>query len=309
MLAMQQVLLLILYVGVGIFVQKRGLVGQDFDRQLNALYSDIILPCMIFQSLQLDFDPNDLKNCALLLLLAVGYFLLSALAGQIACRLIGGDMGRITRFGLIFTNFTLMGFPLVEELFGEHTLFYFVVFLIPLRMVFYSGAKVLLSPPDLVHPHTTFAQKLRHYFSPPMVAVFVGLAFYLLQWRLPGVLGMVVSGLGATSSVLGMITCGLVLGKQPLGKLLRPRYLVVSVLRLLVMPGLFFLLLLPLPVSLEIREVVVICASLPVASLTASFTLRYNKNPEAQFDAAGAVLVSHLLCVLSIPLWTTLLAM
>ena len=59
MLAMQQVLLLILYVGVGIFVQKRGLVGQDFDRQLNALYSDIILPCMIFQSLQLEFDPND----------------------------------------------------------------------------------------------------------------------------------------------------------------------------------------------------------------------------------------------------------
>ena len=309
MLAMEQVLLLVLYVGVGIFVQKRRLVGEDFDRQLNALYSDVILPCMIFNSLQLDFDPADLKNCAVLLALSVGYLALSALCGQATFRLIGGDLGRVTRFGLIFTNFTLMGFPLMEELFGEHTLFYFVVFLIPLRMVFYSGAKVLLSPPELTHPRTTWAQKLRHYFSPPMVAVFLGLAFYLLQWRLPGVLGKTVEGLGDASSVLGMITCGLVLGKHPLRKLLRPRYLLVSGLRLLALPALFFLLLRFLPVSQEIREVVVVCAALPVASLTASFTLRYNRDPEAQFDAAGAVLVSHLLCVFTIPVWTYLLAL
>ena len=307
MLAMRQVLQLVLYVGIGIFMQKRKMVGLDFDRQLNTLYSDIVLPCMIFNSLQMDFDPADLKNCALLLLLSVGYLLLSALLGQLCYRRIGGDMGRIVRFGTIFTNFTLMGFPLIESLYGSHTLFYFVVFLIPLRMIFYSGAKVLLSPPELTHPHTTWGQKVKNYFSPPMVAVFVGLAFYLLQWRLPWVLGDVVSGLGSTSSVLGMLTCGLVLGKQPLKQLLRPRYVLVSALRLLLLPGFFFLLLSPIPLDDELRKVVVMCAALPIASLTASFTLRYNKNPDAQFDAAGSVLVSHLLCILTIPIWTTLL--
>ncbi len=307
MLAMQQVLLLILYVAIGIFLQKRKLVKPDFDGQLNKFYSDIILPCMIFNSLQLAFDPSDLKNCAILMVLAVCYFLISATIGQICYQCIHGDMGRVTRFGMIFTNFTLMGFPLVEELFGAHTLFYFTVFLLPLRMVFYSGAKALLSPPDLEHPKTTWKEKLKHYFSPPVVAVFIGLIFYGFQWKLPTVLNNVVTGLGGTASVLGMITCGMMLGKQPLTKLLRPRYLLVSFLRLLVVPGIYFLLLTPLPFDPEIRQVIVMCACLPVASLTASFTLRYNKNPEAQFDAAGAVLVSHIFCVLTIPIWSALL--
>ena len=308
MLAMQQVLLLVLYVAIGIFVQKRKMVKPDFDGQLNKFYSDIILPCMIFNSLQLAFDPSDLKNCAILLVLAVCYFLISATIGQICYQFIHGDMGRITRFGMIFTNFTLMGFPLVEELFGAHTLFYFTVFLLPLRMVFYSGAKAMLTPPDLEHPKATIKEKLKHYFSPPVVAVFIGLIFYFFQWKLPTVIGNVVSGLGGTASVLGMVTCGMMLGKQPLTKLLRPRYLLVSVLRLLLVPCIYFLLLTPLPFDPEIRQVIVMCASPPVASLTASFTLRYNKSPDAQFDAAGAVLVSHIFCVLTIPIWANLLA-
>ena len=73
------------------------------------------------------------------------------------------------------------------------------------------------------------------------------------------------------------------------------------------LPGFFFLLLSPIPLDDELRKVVVMCAALPIGSLTASFTLRYNKNPDAQFDAAGSVLVSHLLCILTIPIWTTLL--
>jgi len=308
MLAMQQVLILVLYVAIGIFIQKRKIVKPDFDGQLNRFYSDIILPCMIFNSLQLAFDPSDLKNCAILMALAVCYFCISATVGQVCFKLIHGDMGRITRFGMIFTNFTLMGFPLVEELFGAHTLFYFTVFLLPLRMVFYSGSKALLSPPDLEHPKTTLKEKLKHYFSPPVIAVFVGLVFYFFQWHLPPVISNVVSGLGGTASVLGMVTCGMMLGKQPLTKLLRPRYLLVSFLRLLVVPCIYFLLLTPLPFDPEIRQVIVMCACLPVASLTASFTLRYNKNPDAQFDAAGAVLVSHILCVLTIPIWANLLA-
>jgi len=303
---MQRVLLLVIYVGIGIMIQKRKMVSRDFDSQLNHLYNDIILPCMIFDSLQMTFDPSDLRNCALLILLAIGYFGFSAILGQIAYRILRDDLGRIVRFGLIFTNFTLMGFPLVKTLFGDHTLFYFVVFLIPIRFVFYSASKPMLSPPSSEFHHTPWKKVVKSYFSPVMVAVFVGLIFYFCQWSLPGVLGEVVSGLGDTASVLGMLTCGMILGKQPLTKLLRPRYLTISFFRLLVFPAIFYLLLLPVPLSAELKAVVVICAALPVATMTASFTLRYNPNPEAQFDAAGAVLISHILSVLTIPIWANL---
>ena len=55
MLALTLVVELVLYVAVGIFLQKRQLVGEDFDRQLSVIYTDIFLPCLIFDSFQLSF--------------------------------------------------------------------------------------------------------------------------------------------------------------------------------------------------------------------------------------------------------------
>lgn len=304
MLALTLVVELILYVLIGLFLQKRHMVGENFDRQLSVIYTDVFLPCLIFDSFQLSFDPSDLRNCAILLVLSVAYFLISALMGQIAFRLLKGDFGRIVRFGLIFTNFTLMGFPIVETLFGSHTLFYFVVFLIPLRFVFYTAPKTMLTEGT----HLSLAQKLKAFLTPPMVAVFVGLLFYLCQWHPPQALADVVAGFHAAATPVGMLTCGLVLGKRPLKRLLRWQYLLVSLLRLLVLPALFYVVLLPLPVTQEIRQIIVLCAALPVASLTASFTLRYNPSLDAQFDSAGTVLISHLLSIATIPLWAMLLA-
>ena len=304
MLALQLTLQLIIYVAIGMFLEKKRLVGESFDQQLSVLFTDIILPCMIFRSLQLEFDPSDLKNCGILLLLALGYLAISLALGHLACRIFGGDWGKILRFSMVFTNFTLMGFPVVETLFGAHALFYFVVFLVPIRVIFYSAPHALLAP-DTGEGHS---QGWKGWFSPPLAAVLLGLVFYLFQWHLPQILSDVVAGLAATASPIGMILCGLVLGKRPLGRLVRLKYAVASVIRLLILPGIFYLLLLPLPVSQEIRQVVTACAMLPSASLTASFTLRHNPNPDAQFDAAGLVLISHLLSIATIPLWSAILA-
>ena len=46
MLALTLVVELILYVAVGFFLQKRHMVGEDFDRQLSVVYTDIFLPCL-----------------------------------------------------------------------------------------------------------------------------------------------------------------------------------------------------------------------------------------------------------------------
>ena len=146
MLALQLTLQLIIYVAIGMFLEKKRLVGESFDQQLSVLFTDIILPCMIFRSLQLEFDPSDLKNCGILLLLSLGYLAISLALGHLAYRIFGGDWGKILRFSMVFTNFTLMGFPVVETLFGAHALFYFVVFLVPIRVIFYSAPHALLAP-------------------------------------------------------------------------------------------------------------------------------------------------------------------
>ena len=50
------------------------------------------------------------------------------------------DMRQTIRFSLMFTNFTFMGLPIVSELYGPEAVFNYVIFTLPVRIVFYGGA-------------------------------------------------------------------------------------------------------------------------------------------------------------------------
>ena len=112
--------------------------------------------------------------------------------------------GRILRFGAMFTNFSFVGFPVVQQLYGDTGLLYFVIFTMPIRMVYYSSAQPLLAPPGVNIGKKSFRESLRGWFSPPVVAVFIGLALYLSGWRFPVPVDKAVASIGATASPLGM---------------------------------------------------------------------------------------------------------
>jgi predicted permease len=190
--------------------------------------------------------------------------------------------GRLLRFGMIFTNFTFVGMPVVEALYGQQGLFYFVVFLVPIRMIYYSSAKPMLSPPGIMHARPTVIERLKGYFSPPVAAVFVGLILYLTGLPLPGVLTNVIGSVGATCSPLGMILSGISLSKYNFKALLRPRYLRLPLVRILVMPAVLFGLTRLLPLDAALSNIVVIYAALPLPSLLAAFTIQYD--PDSQFE-------------------------
>ena len=100
-----------------------------------------------------------------------------------------------------------------------------------------------------------------------------------------------------------MIVCGVSLGKFPVKALLRGRSLLLSVLRCFVMPGIMLGLSLALGLSQELARPLVICAALPIASIMAMLIIQYDPDPEAHFESAGAILISTVLSVASIPLW------
>ncbi|NCB63541.1 MAG: hypothetical protein EOM52_07995, partial [Clostridia bacterium] len=296
MLAFSLSVQLICLIILGIFIQKRGLVDNRFDQSLSNFLLDISLPCVIVKSLNVEFSPGELLNCGVLLALALGVFAVSAALGQLFYRFSGKTAaGRILRFGTMFSNFTFVGFPVVETLNGEQGLFYFVVFLVPIRMIYYSSAKPLLAPPGLELEKKTALAHIRSWMTPPVIAVFVGLFLYLTQLPLPSLVTSIVGSVGSVCSPMGMILCGISLGKYEIRSLLKPRNLLLPLVRNLLCPALFFGAMLLLPVDPLIAKVVVIFAALPVASLLAAFTIQYDPAPESCFLSAGGVLLSTLL--------------
>ena len=305
MLAFQLSVQLLLLIAVGVLVWRLGLLDEKFDQSLAALVLNVCLPCMIVRSFCTDYDPNQLKNCVVLVGLSAALMCLWFGVGQLVFRLHKRSFtGRILRFGAMFTNFSFVGFPVVQQLYGDTGLLYFVIFTMPIRMVYYSSAQPLLAPPGVNIGKKSFRESLRGWFSPPVVAVFIGLALYLSGCRFPAPVDKAVASIGATASPLGMILCGITIGKNDPKALLSPRYLRMPLLRNLLMPLITLPVVYFLPLDPAVAKIILIYAALPVASMLNAFTIEYDAGePEAILESAGSVFYSTLLCAVTIPLW------
>lgn len=299
---------LVLTIGIGFFAIRCHIVSENFEKQLTSLIMKIILPCMIIKSMSGIFSLEELKNCGLLILISIIFWLLSFALGELAFHALGRNASaRIMRFGMIYTNFTFIGIPVVEALYGDLGVFYLVVFLVPYRMIYYSSAEPLLSPPGLSLERKSLLTRLKGWFSPPVVAVFIGLFLYLTQLQLPAPVSNVINSLGSCASPLGTLLCGMSLSKYSIRKLLRPRYMIYPAIRNILLPAISLALVLLCGLKKELAQIVVMFAALPIATMTAAYVIQYDPDENSHFEAAAAVLLSTVLSALTIPLWAALL--
>lgn len=303
MTVLQLAMKLVIFIAVGYAARKLKVIPDGFDRMLSRFVMAIPLPCMIINSFRVEFSLSDLLNCPLILGLAVlSMALVFLLAQLVYIRMGRTGTAKAVRFALMFTNFTFFGLPVVSELYGSRGVFYYVIFTLPIRILFYGAAPLLLGERG---QRAGLKATLRQFFCEPVVAVFIGFFFYVTQLPLPEVLSSVLTSLGNMASPLGLMLCGTIIADaQWKGILKYPCVLWVSALRLAVIPALVVGLFLLVGVEHEIIRATVYCYAMPVASFLPTFMLRYNPE-EVEGRTAGGymVIVSTLLCVATVPLW------
>ena len=321
---------------VGIFIQKKHIASETFAGELTKFMMNIALPCLIFQSMtSVDASWEQLVNCGVVFLCSLLVCAINFALGQLFYRLLHkSSYGRIVRYGIIFTHFSFMGIPLVEMLYGAEGLLYYSIFLIPIRALYYGLTELLLTPPESRKDRETFGGLLiKTLTNPCLVAVIVGLVFYIIfglvisdfTWDsvLPagpaaaaaGVctcISWVISKLTALCTPLGLLICGMTLGKMNFRELLDIRFLRLPILRCVVLPTIFLgvlkLIELLFHPDILILSVVLVYSSLPIASLIPAYTIRYDPDPRTQAEAAGALLYSTLLSMITVPIWCRILS-
>ena len=298
---------LILFIAVGYVARKLKVMGDGFDRQLSKFLMAIPLPCMIINSFHIEYSAAYLLNTPILIGLSVGSMALLYLLTSLATlRMKDRDLRRTVRFSLLFSNFTFLGLPVVSELYGPEAVFSYVIFTLPIRVMFYGGAAVMLGKGG---ERINAKETIRKFLCEPVIAVFIGFVLYVTQLRLPEVLQSAIGTLGAMASPLGLLLCGTIIADADWrGIRKQPGAIVVAVLRLTVIPAFAAALFLLLGVDHELIRSSVYFFAMPVASFTPTFLLRYNPDAvEARVSAGYMVVASTVLCVLTIPGWTLLL--
>lgn len=306
MTVLELALKLMLFIVVGYVARKIKVMPDGFDKMLTKFVMAIPLPCMIINSFNIEFDLELLLDTPIILVLSVGSMAAVYIVVHIlSLRMKNKDMQKTVRFAMMFTNFTFMGLPIVAELYGAQGAFNYVIFTLPIRIIFYGGAPLILGKGEKLNVRET----MRQFLCEPVVAVFIGFFLYVTQLQLPAVITSVMEGLGNMASPLGLILCGAIIADANWSGITKyPSVFIVAVLRLFIVPAAVLGAFLLIGIDKQMIQSTIFYYAMPVASFLPTFLLRYNSEAvEARIAGGYMVVISTVACVATIPIWTIIL--
>ena len=214
-------------------------------------------------------------------------------------------------YALAFANSGYMGDPLVETIFNTEALAYYKVFCLPISLAIYTWGISGMIPAG-----KKSGGLLRKVINPPTVSLLLGIAFGLsgLGAQMPAFAVNALNNLRGCMGPVAMLLAGFTIGGYSITRMLKNRRIyAASLLRLTVIPAAIIsvlfcfrllLNLLGLAVGPEPFFLAFFALATPLGLNTVVFPEAYGGDAET---GAGMALVSHTLCILTIPLLYTLM--
>ena len=187
-----------------------------------------------------------------------------------------------------------MGNAVVLGIFGENTLFDYMIFTLPLCLYVYSYGTASLIPKN----NTKFSFKV--FLNPICLSMFFGAVAGLTGVPIPKFLVTAISSAGSCMSPLAMILTGFIIGNFSLKKLAAvKRVYIASVLRLIILPLLFVVALKLLNTDKTIILLTLCATAMPLGLNTVVFPAAYDGDTT---PGASMALISHIMSVITIPI-------
>ena len=292
LVVLMQVISLFILMGAGFILGKAKLLTEAGTKQVSAILTNAVTPCLVVTSLQIDGDAQALKEIGIMvLIMAVSHIVLIAVS-LLLFRREPEESRIVMRFGVIFSNCGYMGLPLVTAVLGSGAALIGALMIIVFNFFVFSygiilmGGKKAFSPKALVNP--------------VIVSMFIGVALMLLRIKLPSPIASAAGAIAGLNSPLAMITIGAQLARADLSGIFNQlRLYKVTLIRNVIFPVIIAFLLLPLQINRTTYIAIVILLGTPVAGVTSIFSERYDRDCQL---AAQMVSLTTILSIITLPL-------
>ena len=303
-------------VAFGVVLKKKGILKEESRGIITDLVLYGFLPCNIINSFRMEFSIDILKRFALILCISLLTQAVSYLLSRVLYNHKPQAVKRVLQYCTIVSNSGFLGLPIAEAIFGAEGMMYASVFIIPMRIMMWSvGISCFTESPDLKSVMKKIA------LHPCIIAVYIGLALMIFQEPLAalykaaasvsGPVGSVVQTLAyaldkAVRSASGcttattMLLIGTMLADVSIKDMLNPDALLISLIRLGVLPGIVMFGCSLFSVNPLIAGVCVLITGMPAGSTSAILAAKYGCD---YVFATKCIVVSTLLSMLTIPMW------
>jgi predicted permease len=283
-------------IALGFILAKLKLISEATNKDLVGLLLKVFMPAALFSAFPATFNGNSL-----------GMFTSGLLAGLVVMTAVivisriifnkswyRGEMRYSSQFAFIFNNATFLGYPIVSQTFGPDGILAYCGFIIIFNIALFSYGVWL------------FKRKLSArlvvdvLLDPNIIAVLLGMAFFLIHWQLPAPVTQTVSLVAGATTPLSLICIGYMLSHAKFRKSLRKwRLVATAAIQLIVGPTVTYLLLSWLGFPTEVILVCTLIQALPTATSLALFAKRYGGN---DIEASELVSISTVLSCVTLPI-------
>lgn len=290
-----QIIVMALLTGVGVLCGAVGIVNKDRSKCLSDIALKIATPALIVTSFQREYTDENASRLLYSLILAVTALAVSAAVSYLLIHRKGDkDKQTIERFSAIYTNCGFIGIPLINGVYGEEGVFYLTAFYALFNLTVWSHGLFMMKGGGGIK------NILGSLKAPAFIAVFVGLALFLLRIDLPDILDSALGYVGDLTTPLGMIVAGATIaGTKKIQGSDRIRICLVTGIRLLLIPAIVIGVFLLFPFDGLLMGVNVIAIACPAAAVCTMFAVTYNKD---SLYASQIFAVTTVLSALTLPL-------
>lgn len=284
----------------GILIKKIGIVSDTGRKVLSDLLINVILPCNIVHSFMsgTQVSGDFLRNCILMVVISALVQVAAAYGSRLLFKKYPRKQKSVLSYGMICSNSSFVGLPIAEALFGSLGVMYTSFFQIPIRFTIWTAGLALFTSVDR---KDAFRKLARH---PCIVSIFIGLLMMVLPIQLPAFLDNTISAISKCTTPISMFVIGSILADASIRSLFSKSVLYYTFLRLLALPLLVYLALLPFHLDSILVGIAVLMTGMPAGSTGAVLADQYDC--DAPFYSQ-LIFTSTLFSILTIPLLTLLI--
>lgn len=294
---LNQMLVLFLFMAIGFFFNKKRLLPADDATVLSKLETNLFVPCLVFSVFYEYCTVENFRQKSVYILYGAAIMAVSLGIGIVLAKIFAKEdyLRKIYTYSFAVANFSFMGNAVVQGIFGGEVLFDYMIFTLPMNLYVYSVGTASLKPAE-----NGRGISWKAFVNPILIAMVLGAICGLTALPLPSFLTKAVSAGGACMSPLAMLLTGFVIGDYSLKKLASDKKVyLASVIRLILLPGVFMLILMAMKTDQAILRVALCATAMPLGLNTVVFPAAYGGDTT---PGASMALISHLLSVLTIPL-------
>lgn len=296
-LVFKQLLILYIFLIVGYIIGKFKKDKAPHSDILSVLIVNVFMPCKVFSTFSKNFTISYFSEKYTYLIASLILIAILITVGFFASKLLSKkDYERkVYRYSFVLTNYSYLGYVLIENVFGELVLANFIFFAIPFIVYTYTFGYAML---------TGGKNPAKKLLNPITIAILLGMIVGLTRLNLPQVISSVVSMGSACIGPLSMLLTGITLSTFAIKELLINKSVYIfSIIRLIVIPAIVYGICILFNLT-TLLPMLLMITCMPCGLNTIVFPKLINEDCKL---GASLALITHVLSMATLTLWLSLL--